>query len=49
MTEVSVFTAGVTGVVTGVVEDCFGALGTGTGGAALDSGFCKRGGAGGGP
>lgn len=44
MAEVSVFTAGVTGVVTGVVTDgvvesCFGALGTGTGGAALDSGF----------
>lgn len=44
MTEVSVFTAGVTGVVTGVVTDgvvesCFEALGTGTGGAALDSGF----------
>lgn len=39
MTEVSVFTAGVTGVVTGVVEGCFGAVGTGIGGAGLDSGF----------
>lgn len=44
MTEVSVFTAGVTGVVVGVVTDgvvegCFGAVGTGIGGAGLDSGF----------